>query len=679
MQAGFRRDIEGLRAVAVGLVLVYHAGVSVVPGGYVGVDVFFVLSGYLITGLLFQELKETGTIRLLDFYAKRARRLLPASFTVLIFVGAVVFAVPRLMPSIVLPQMYGRSISWDIQRSALYVVNWLFAERSVSYQGSTGVGSPVLHFWSLSVEEQFYAVWPLLLLGVMIVARRSTLVLGIVIGLITAASLVMSYRLTLTDPDQAYFVSTTRIWELSLGGLGALSNPLISRLHERYQKATGAVLRVFVPTGFLMIVVSALMYDSSTAYPGLAALAPTAGALMVLLGGLGGARSRVGRMLELSPLQWLGARSYSLYLWHWPMVWLAAAALGPLSVWAGLGAVAFSFVPAMLSYRFVETPIRFGPIARWSPSINVGLAGLLSVAGFGVGAFLLVTTTNVPSSVGERDPAPATEVAGIQVTAGKITPSADRVRYDRPTGYSSDCFVTFREDRYTECSTGNGNSETTIVLVGNSHTAHWSPAIDELAREHDWHVIHIQHDGCRLARGLSNEPQCVAWAQQVWDRLPEIVVDEDVDLILTGPRPLIDLSASVRIERHYSSAFGELSALGVPAVVIAPAPTGKIIGVDCRSLGNDLSSCALSRAEATAGAGPILAAARTADLPVLDLTSYFCNLELCPAVIDDLWVRRDNSHITRTFALALTDAFEGGLRIIAPALTFTGSEVAPRR
>lgn len=679
MPTGFRKDIEGLRAVSICLVVAYHAGVPPFSGGYVGVDVFFVLSGYLITGHLLREIEETGTISLLSFYAKRARRLLPASFTVLAFVSAVVFVVPRWFPSVILPQLYGRSISWDIQRSALYIVNWLFAERSISYQGSGQVGTPLLHFWSLAVEEQFYAVWPVLFLLVLVATKRSRAALALVVVVVTVASFTWSVHLSSISPNEAYFVTTTRVWEMSLGGIGAfISRELTGQgLTERGLTGRGlttwhggaiARLRTVMSTASVLAIIGAsVVFDAGTVYPGYAALVPTLAALWLVVAGVQGPmRSAFNAM----SMQWIGARSYSLYLWHWPVLWLATSILGPLGTVAAAAAVAVSFVPAAASYRFVETPFRTGVAANASARFTVGTAALVSAAGFAFGALLLITTTGGVSVAAQ--PEPATQVAGVQLVAQTLSPEAGSVRYDVPAGYSSGCFLTLHDPSYRECVVGDESAPSTIIVFGNSHAAHWAPALDALAARHEWKLIYIVHDGCRISISYEQSEICASWVDHAWQRLPELIANENVAMVLTSPPPPAERAGDVRAT--YDSAFASLSSMGAPAAMIVPPPRGKTLGVDCPTPArSSLDACAAERTAALRGYSMLSDAAHDAGMGVIDLTDYFCTDRLCPAVIDDLWVRRDDSHLTRVFAVALTDAVESSLRSLLPELLLTGA------
>ena len=272
-----RRDIEGLRAVAVGLVLLYHAGIAVVPGGFVGVDVFFVVSGFLITGTLIREIEKTGRVSLASFYARRIRRLLPASFPVLVFS---LFLAVRVLPSV-----STRDFSLDIAAAAGYFVNWRFAARAVDYLAEDVGASPVQHFWSLSVEEQFYVIWPLLIIMLLALIRRyewdvrRALIGGLT--LVAVPSLLWSIEFTSRNPQYAFFDATTRIWELSLGAFVAVGAVWLPSLPARLRWMLGWA-------GLVAIGVSGVMFDQTSAWPGYLALVPTVGTVGVIVAGLSG-------------------------------------------------------------------------------------------------------------------------------------------------------------------------------------------------------------------------------------------------------------------------------------------------------------------------------------------------------------------------------------------------------
>ncbi|MBT8493019.1 MAG: acyltransferase, partial [Deltaproteobacteria bacterium] len=376
----FRPDIEGMRAVAVVLVMLYHAGIPWFSGGYVGVDVFFVISGFLITGLLVRELEATQHIDLARFYARRVRRLLPAAGFTLAAVAALTVAF--------LPVTRWLSVGRDIQWSALYAVNWRFAGRAVDYLTADEAASPVQHFWSLAVEEQFYLVWPILLLVLTIAARRFARPLrsGLIIGLVAvgAPSLWWSISLTASEPGRAFFVSTTRVWELALGGGLAILTPQVRRLPARATVGLAAV-------GMIGIIWASVTYDALTLFPGSAALVPVLGAVAVVAAGTALPANPISRVLGLEPMKQVGAMSYSLYLWHWPLVVAADATWGPLSPTTGFAVVAVSVVPAWLAYRYVEHRWRHSEALVSPPrrGLMVGLA--LTLVGVAIGAAVVAS------------------------------------------------------------------------------------------------------------------------------------------------------------------------------------------------------------------------------------------------------------------------------------------------
>lgn len=343
-----RPEVQALRAVAVGAVVLHHGWPAVAPAGYMGVDVFFVVSGFLITGLLLRDVARTGRMRLGDFYLRRARRILPAALVVLL---AVVLATVCLAP----PRLWGVWLR-EVVASGLYFQNWLLLADSQNPALADLDSSPVQHFWSLSVEEQFYLVWPLLLLlGLWLATRRGVnrvVVLAVVLGVVTAASFVLEVMATAADHNVAYFSTLTRAWEFGVGGILALvaGTPLAAR----------HALRAGVSwAGLALIVVPILTFRVTEAFPGVVVLAPVLGTLAVIWAGMPEVAWSPARLAGLRPVQWLGDISYSLYLWHWPIFMFVPYVTGmPSPAWLMALLVAASITVAGLSKRFVEDPLR---------------------------------------------------------------------------------------------------------------------------------------------------------------------------------------------------------------------------------------------------------------------------------------------------------------------------------
>ena len=368
----FRPDIEGLRAVAVLLVALYHGHIPGIRGGYVGVDVFFVISGFLITGLLLRERTERGTTSIRHFYARRARRILPAATVVVVFT---VIASYHLLGFVV-----GNTVADDAKWTAVFMANLHFAAIGTTYLGSQAPPSPLQHMWSLGVEEQFYVVWPTLFFLIAVVGRRTSLRvrLGIVLSAIIVASFAWSVIETSQSATWAYFSPLTRAWELALGGLVAVAWPLVRRIPPAVASVAGAV-------GLASVIASGVVLTEGTRYPGSAVAWPVISTAVVIACGSATTTGLAERALKNRVAQWIGARSYSFYLWHWPILIVAYEAKGHnLPVWQNAVWLVVALAASALSYRFVENPIRFARtlVTRASASLVMGAVLIIELLGF---------------------------------------------------------------------------------------------------------------------------------------------------------------------------------------------------------------------------------------------------------------------------------------------------------
>jgi peptidoglycan/LPS O-acetylase OafA/YrhL len=382
----FRPDIEGLRAIAVALVVLNHAGVSRFAGGYVGVDVFFVLSGFLITGLLLKEQERGKRISLVGFYARRARRILPA--------GTLVLAVTVLASVLLIGGNSSVRTAEDAQWAAILMSNIHFIQQGTNYWAADLPPSPLQHFWSLSIEEQFYFVWPTCLIAVSVIAQRIPLRTKLTVFLVCviAASLMWSMRQTADNATAAYFSTFTRVWELAAGALLAVVAPWIVRA----PRGLGSMMSL---VGVAMIVTAALRFDEFTPFPGSAALLPIGGAVLAVAGGCVAPGGGAEWLLGSAPLQWLGKRSYSLYLWHWPILVIAAGYVGrDLSAAQRLSLVVLAVALSAATFWAIEAPARNSAWLKARPS-------LVSVA---VGATLVIFTLGLASGLKESLPQPTT-------------------------------------------------------------------------------------------------------------------------------------------------------------------------------------------------------------------------------------------------------------------------------
>ncbi|HEU0257774.1 MAG TPA: acyltransferase, partial [Microbacteriaceae bacterium] len=398
----FRPEVQALRALAVALVVVFHLWPGALPGGFVGVDVFFVISGFLITGQLLREAGRLGRIRLGGFWARRVRRLLPAALASLAATGIATW--------LVAPQTVWRQYFSDIAASAAYVQNWHLVAQAVDYFAPSGA-SPVQNFWSLAVEEQFYLVWPLLLVVALVATRRRPgarrRAFVAVLGAASVASLIYCVVVSRDAAQIAYLSTLARGWEFGLGGLLALVLPRLSRLGERaasrngWAAALSGARAALSWCGVAVIVVSAFLLNSGTAFPGAVALWPTLATCVVIAAGVPRGRWAPGRAMTLPAVQWLGGASYSLYLWHWPVIVLAPFAWERIAgrsapAWSSLLVLALSLALAWASKRWIEDRTRTA--AFWSGpkptrSFAVMAAGMMVVGGLALACAGTVQTT----------------------------------------------------------------------------------------------------------------------------------------------------------------------------------------------------------------------------------------------------------------------------------------------
>ncbi|MGZ9276917.1 MAG: SGNH hydrolase domain-containing protein [Candidatus Limnocylindrales bacterium] len=696
----FRPDIEGLRAVAVMLVLAYHARVPGIGGGYIGVDVFFVVSGFLITGLILRELETTGTVSLPTFYARRARRLLPAAL--------VVIAATVLASAVLLPPLRVVDVASDGAASAVYLGNIRFAIQATDYLQAELAPSPLLHFWSLGVEEQFYLFWPALLL--LAAGRRANpRRLALVIVAVSIASFALSLLWTSTDAPLAFFLLPARAWELGVGAILALAVGRLARL-------PGPVANAAVGAGLAAIALGGVVLGLDTPFPGTAALLPVGGAALVIAGGIRQPLGPGSRILATRPMQWIGGISYSLYLWHWPLLVLPAAALETrLPGVVRLALVALTFVLAVASRRWIEDPIRHGRGLSWRPGRTLAAAGAVSVVvaivALGTGRLVgptavaearttpielvLPTAVATPTTAGSPPPAPTgspgatpTPTAGstgMPATPGgavpaDLVPSLAAVRDDIPVIYADGCHATARATVPPPCAYGEVDAATTVYLVGDSHAGHWFPTLERLARERGWRFVSLTKSACPAAdvvvynTSLKREyRECAEWRAAVETRIdadrPALVFisnSRGSQLVVDGAvTPTKDAEAAwaAGLERTVRT----IESSGARVVVIGDTPNPDGDPPVCLSdHPDDVLACTtpLSRALAPVHVAGERTATETAGATYIDPSPWLCPTAPCPAVIGRVLVYRDEHHMTTPFAAALAPYLESLLPAI---------------
>jgi peptidoglycan/LPS O-acetylase OafA/YrhL len=673
----FRPDIEGLRAIAIVAVLLCHAGVPFLAGGYVGVDVFFVISGFLITRLLVGELDRTGTISLRGFYARRAKRLLPLS--------AVLLAVVGILSLILLSPLRDTEVAGDITASALYIANWHFAAQSVDYFAQGLEPSPVLHLWSLAIEEQFYLVWPgLILLATWVFRRRGRSVrpvLWVVLALILAGSLIYGINLTEDKPAFAYFDTFARAWELALGAAVALvATVRLPRL--------GAVALGWA--GVAAIVYASFAFNGETQFPGTAALVPTLGAAALILSGtalaatargVAGVRLGVGAVLALRPVRYVGRISYSWYLWHWPAIVFAAAIWGPrLSVAAGLAAVAASWIPTQLTHMLIEDPVRRAPMLTRMPNraIALGLACTAVALGVGIGLEAAQPTLRTAPLSEVRGAAALVDEAIPQETATALRPNPLKARADRSRGFYSGCLVGIDGTNSNKCLFGDPHGKRTIILFGDSHAMQYFPPLEELAEIHHLRLIELTKAECPPedleVRSMVEDreySQCDAWRQSAFERIEAsasdttVIMSGDTEYTPYGPdgEELSGDAAAEAMEAGYVRTLARIRAAGPRTVVIRDNPSSTSDVPSCVSEDlQHLDRCAFPRHREWDREYDVRAAERSPDPHLISFIADICPGEICRAVIGNALTYRDKDHLTATFARTLEPMLEEDLR-----------------
>ena len=688
---GFRPDLEGLRAIAVVLVLLYHASVPGVTGGYVGVDVFFVLSGFLITGLLIRELDATGTISLAGFYARRVRRLLPAAM--LLILATVIASVAVLSP------LRAGEVASDGIAAALYTSNLRFAFQATDYLQSDLPPSPLLHLWSLGVEEQFYLFWPaLLLLATRGVARVGSLRLrrvGALAGIVAVASFALSLWLTTANEPWAFFSLPTRAWELAIGAILAVGAGRLARLPVSAATAAGWL-------GLGMIAVSGLVIDTNTPFPGTAAVLPTVGCALAMLPGMASQASIPTRLLGWAPARFMGRISYSLYLWHWPLLVLPLAlAGGSLPLVARVGLMVLAVPIAYASQHWLEDPIRRGRIVGIVPRRNLALAGAVSVAvattSLGLG---FVTTQRLAAATGGvTDPAGSSAAAagddpipdlGVgtpspletlppppdgAVPAG-LTPSLEAARNDQPATYGDGCHLDQPSTAIPDCVYGDAGSSTVVVLFGDSHAAEWFPALARLATERGWRFVSLTKSACTPAEMTiwnvdfkRRYDECDRWREAALGRIQA----EQPDLVIVGSsHPYTTAAAGgpgepdggQALQAGLAETLQRLRPLATHVALIGDTPKFDTDPPDCLSQHLDhVLACAEPR-DQTVDAAWLRAEAglaAQAGATFVDPTDWACPTDPCPVVIGRYLVFRDQHHLATPFVTALRGRLAGGL------------------
>ncbi|MBZ9701895.1 MULTISPECIES: acyltransferase family protein [unclassified Mesorhizobium] len=652
MAASFRPDIEGMRALAVAGVVAYHFGLAALPGGFAGVDIFFVISGYLITRHLLQEIGESGRLNLWRFYARRARRLLPASLFVILatlLAGAFILSPEE-------QALYSKGAMF----ASAYMINLWLIRWSFDYFASDAANNPFIHFWSLSVEEQFYLAWPALLVlaAWLRPGRRAAIV---VIGVTGLVSFVACAWLTSVSPPWAFYFSPLRAWEFAAGGLATTVPANFLQHHPRLRAAQGWL-------GLALIVPAYLLLDEALPFPGLLALLPVVGTVLLLVGGAG-ERQTGGKLaggptavLSLQPMQWIGRLSYSLYLWHWPVIVYAGMVTAELSVLDRFACLALTLMLSIFTYHVIENPVRRNGWLMASAARALVPAALLTGAG------VVAAYANAKFAVHELDP----EQRVIAQSAAR--PSTARAR--------GGCVLDYETVTPKPCVFGAKDAKGTIALFGDSHADHWSTPLIEAAEKRDYRVVTWLKSSCRASRLSTwssklkrDYAECDQWREQSIKEIlalrPALVVISEI--ALTSSRKMAagkdePDSQDAEWKTGLRSTLETFSKAGLKVAFIRDVPFNDEQVDTCvaRALwrGDTPSLCDQTRAYAANDAMAAVERDVVRSIPnarYVDMTDQFCNQTTCHVFIGGKIAFRDRHHLATAFAETLEKPLEKAL------------------
>lgn len=697
----FRRDIQGLRAFAVLVVFLDHL-LGWPTGGFAGVDIFFVISGFVITAGLLRQYERTGRISAREFYVKRVKRIIPAATLVLVATTTLGFAI--------FAQQRAVATFWDAIAAFLFYANWNFAIDGTDYFQQGSAVSPIQHYWSLSVEEQFYFVWPWLLLGLLalfarygrMTAQRSRVIAGSSVTILIACSFAWASVQSSTSPTFAYFSTFTRAWELGLGALLAVCAPLLTRLPP--------IARVVIAyAGLAGMTLSCLVITSTTSWPAPWALLPTLATVMVIASGVG----REARFLW--PLTnrlsvYIGDISYSIYLWHFPVIIFGRALFPQAGITTYLGIAVAGFGLAIAAYHAVERPLWKSPLweerprGTWrawraqnaDPARDGGLIGLAITTATVVALALSVTSPVQGAPVArytyqaDTDEDPATELdqaAGDVAVAlratqwGELIPSIDEIGPEsKAKAWVEDgCLALERGADSDPAMTANrcvfGTGQKTAVLVGDSYAISWFPAVQEALGD-EWTIHILTMALCPVSAvsvvkdDLSPFPACDGYQTWARDRITELKPDlsiagqADSTLLRLAPEQSPGTAAEA-VREGLIEALSEISASSERTVVLSAPPNTMNIA-DCYTSTSSPSDCVANidpvHLYANRAAEGAVSVIDRPDVNFANLDRAFCAVETCPAAINGYIVRADTGHLTEAFSRSIAPVVREALQ-----------------
>ena len=606
------KEIQALRALASLLVVIYHA--KLIGGGYIGVDIFYVISGYLITGLLLREMEKTRSFSFRAFYLRRVKRLLPTSFVVL-FITA-------LIAWVLYPPTMRHDLGKGIAAAGIYISNYLFALWQMDYQNLEAIPPVVIHYWSLAVEEQFYLFWPFIIFALFKNGGRRRVGQGICV--ITISSFIWSLFLTTSSPIWAFYSLPTRAWELGAGAL------LIFLTSFRPAGKVPAYVSI------VLIAYAAIQFNDNTAFPGRAALFPVIATVCAIYS-IGSWPKAIRKIAELPIIQWLGEISYPLYLWHWPLLVIPAVYLGRgLHIYERAICVIATLVLAHITHRFIEEPLRHGKFTSRRIALLATVATVTS----------LITGSLIYSSFSDKVVMPN----GTSYRLAQIL--------EKPLVYNDDCHVNNGETRSGACTYGAIGSKKRIVLFGDSHAAQWFPALEKLSHTLNFELISLTKSACpgpavvKVESGAYKNADCAAWRANSYRRIASI---HPMAVIVSGMQ-YFELPHNIS-NRGIWWRTGERKTLSQ----LQGSSDNLIYITDTPHPSRDIPSCLASGAGSKCDNTRPSPAYTVAGFKNINPTSWLCTTK-CPAIVNNTVAYRDASHISVSMSIALADKLSLALR-----------------
>ncbi len=649
----FRLEIEGVRAVAAFLVAVYHIWLNRVSGG---VDVFFTISGFLITTSLFSMYRREGTIKPFTYIIRLLKRLVPSAW----FIALSTFLISLfLAPAYTRPQYFS-----ELMASLFYFENWRLAIDSVDYLAQNNEASPFQHYWALAIQFQFYIIWLILFtiaIGIKKFAKNvdyKKIIFGM-FAFVFVVSLGYSIYLTAVNQPVAYYHTLTRVWEFSLGGMLAI---VIHRI------SLSKVIAWFAGwIGILALLLCGIILQVSTVFPGYVALWPTGAAILILLAGNQSKRFSAYQILASKPLVSFGKVSYAFYLWHWPVLtlFLQYGQRSTVSIKAGIAIIALSVLLAYFTIYVVETPLRNIRSTTKQTAIALGALVVVVVGSLWVYYENTIPAQKIVTAYGENLGAAAHQIKEqpFYYDLETLQPEIEQSPFDLSPIYKDKCFQRDVSGDVLTCEYGETDDYThTIALVGGSHSAHWQPMLDEYGKENNVRITTYLKANCRFStEDTSDTPNCVDWFYSTVDMLKE----DPPDLVFT----IGDISAAEwegQIPDGFEDAWRMFEKEKIPLFLVRDTPRLSRSVPGCLSHVDDgedlIESCLTPRSEAISNINVL---EETNALPkgthVFDTTDYFCDEEYCYPIIGNTIAYFDNNHITASLSRTFYPIFEDAL------------------